>query len=54
MRKRETFLREQNISAVTGADRDDGVVLREMADEPAFGIDVEQRMRAAIPFAVRL
>ena len=49
--ERETFLAEQNIAAVTGADRDDRVVLRKMADEPAIGIHIEQRMHAAIPFA---
>ena len=52
--EREAFLAEQNISAVTGADRDDGVVLRKMADEPAIGIHIEKRMHAAIPFAIRL
>ncbi len=54
MRKRETFLAQQDIAAVTGADRDDRVVLREMADPAAIGIDVEQRMHPAIPFAILL
>ena len=48
--QRETFLAQQNISAVTGADRDDGVVLREMTDETALRIHIEQRMHAAVPF----
>ena len=30
--ERETFLAKQHVAAVTGADRDDRVVLREMAD----------------------
>src|SRR6266404_5344798 len=38
--KRETFFREQNIAAVTGTDRDDRIVLREMADEAPRRIDV--------------
>ncbi len=50
----ETFFREQDIATVTGADRDDRVVLRKMADPAAVGIDVEQRMQAAIPFAILL
>ena len=39
--QRQTFLAEQNVSAVTGADRDDRVVLREVADKPAFRVDIE-------------
>ena len=50
--QRETFLAQQHVAAVTGADRNDRVVLREMADEAALGIHIEQRMHAAIPFAV--
>ena len=37
----ETFLAQQNVAAVAGADRDDRVVLREMADEAALRIDIE-------------
>ena len=54
MRSARHFLRKEHVAAVTGADRDDGVILREMADEPALGIHIEERMRAAIPFAVLL
>ena len=48
----ETFFAQQNVAAVTGADRDDRVVLRKMADEPPLRIDIEQRMHAAIPFRI--
>ena len=34
--ERETFLAQEDVAAVTGADRDDGVVLREMADPAAL------------------
>ena len=40
MRKRETFLAQQNIAAVTGADRNNRVVLRKMADETPRRIDI--------------
>ncbi len=52
--QRETFFAQQHIAAVTGADRDDRVVLRKMADEAAIRIDIEQRMHAAIPFRLRI
>ena len=48
--QRETFLAQQNIAAVTGADRDDRVVLRKMTDEPPIRIHIEQRMHTTIPF----
>ena len=38
--ERETLLTQQNVSAVTGAHRNDGIVLRKMADEAARGIDI--------------
>ncbi len=52
--EREAFLAQQNVSAVTGADRNDRVVLRKMADQPAIGIHIEERMDAAIPFRLRV
>jgi len=36
----ETFFAEQNVPAVTGADGDNGVILRKMADEPPGRIDI--------------
>ena len=48
----ETLLAQKNIAAVTGPDRDDGVVLREMADPAALRVEVEQGMDAAIEFRV--
>ena len=51
MRSARHFLLEQHIAAVTGADRNDRVVLRKMADEPALRIHIEQRMEAAIAIA---
>ena len=50
----ETFLAEENVAAVARADRNDRVVLWEMADEPAFRIEIEQRVHAAVPFRVRV
>ena len=52
--KGETFLAQEHIAAVTGADRDDGVVLREVADPAVLGIDLEKRMDAAIKFGIGL
>ncbi len=36
----ETFFAEQNVAAITGADRNDRVVLWKMADEPPGRIDI--------------
>ena len=41
--QREALFPEQHIAAVAGADRDDRVVLRKMADEAALRIDIEQQ-----------
>ena len=46
--QRETFLAEQRIAAVAAADRDDRVVLREMANQAPLGIQVERAMNSAI------
>ena len=54
MRRARHFFAEQDVAAVTGADGDDRVVLRKMADEAALRVDVEQRMDAAIELGVGL
>ena len=46
----QTFLAQQNIPAVTGSDRDDGVILREVTNETAFRIHIQERMDSAVPF----
>ena len=50
----ETFFAKQNVAAVTGADRDDRVVLRKMANEAALGIDIQHRMHAAVPLRIAI
>ena len=40
--QRETFFAQQDVAAVTGADRDNRVVLRKMTDEAPLRIDIEQ------------
>ena len=52
--QRETFLAQQHVAAVTRTDRNDRVVLREMADQAALRIHIEHGMHAAIQFRVRL
>jgi hypothetical protein len=47
----EAFLAQQDVAAVTGADRDDGVVLREMTDPAPLGLRSSKRMDPAIEFA---
>src|SRR5208282_167778 len=49
--KRETFLAEQCVAAVAAADRDDRVVLREVANQAALGIKIERAMNSAIEIA---
>src|SRR5947208_71687 len=44
----KTFLAQQNVTAVTGTDGNDRVVLWKMTDESALRIDVQQRMHAAV------
>ena len=46
--KRETFLAEQRVAAVAAADRDDRVVLREVANQAALGIQIERAMNSAV------
>src|SRR5204862_277989 len=48
--QRQTFFRKEDVPAVTGTNRDDRVVLREMTNEASLRIDIEQRMHSAIPF----
>ena len=48
----ETFFAQQDVPAVTRAYRNDRVVLRKMTDETALGINVQQRMHAAVPFCI--
>ena len=50
MRSARHFLLKQDVAAVTGANRDDRVVLRKMTDEAPLRIDIEQRMHPAVPF----
>ena len=52
-RKRQALLPQQHVAAVVGADRDDRVVLREMGDEAALGINVEHAVQALGELAVR-
>ena len=46
--QRQTLLAQQHVAAVTRADREDGVILREMADVAAVGVHVQHRVQAAI------
>ena len=46
--QRETFLAEQRVAAVAAANRDDRVVLREVANQAALGIQVERAVNSAI------
>ncbi len=48
----ETFFTQQNVAAVTGADRNNRVVLWKMTDEAALGANIQQRMRATVPLRV--
>src|SRR5438552_7474485 len=48
--KRETFFAQQHVATVTGANGNDGIVLREMCNESSFRADIEERMHAPIPF----
>src|SRR5262249_17108441 len=52
--QRKTLLAQQNVAAVTGADRDNCVVLWKMTDEPPLGIDIQQGMYSAVPFRFRI
>ncbi len=49
----QALLGKKNIPAVTGADRNDRVVLREMANQAACRVQLEEGMRSAIPFRLR-
>src|SRR5438477_4659948 len=50
----QTFFRKEDVSAVTGANRDDRVILGKMTNEAPFRIDIEQRMDPAVPFCLRV
>src|SRR5205814_4795291 len=52
--QRQTFFREEDVSAVTRTDRDDRIVLRKMTNEASLRIDIEQRMHPAVPFCFRV
>ena len=52
--QRQAFFRKQDVSAVTGANRDDRVILRKMTNEAPLRIDIEQRMHPAVPFRLRI
>ena len=45
----EALLAEQNVSAVSGVDRDYCVILRELADVALLGIDIAGSMQSAYP-----
>ena len=44
----EAFFAEQHVAAVIRAHRNDGVVLREMGDKAAVGMEVEHAVQAAV------
>jgi hypothetical protein len=52
--QRQAFFRKEDVSAVTGANRDDRVILRKMTNEAPLRIDIEQRMHPAVPFRLRI
>src|SRR5207237_1560548 len=52
--QRQAFFRKEDVSAVTGANRDDRIILRKMTNEAPLRIDIEQRMHAAVPFRLRI
>ena len=47
--KSEALFSEENVSAVTGVNGDDGVVLRELADVSLFGVDIAAAVKSANP-----
>ncbi len=50
--QRKALFAEQHVPAVAGVDGDDGVVLREVADVPFFGVDVALAVQPAHPLRV--
>ena len=50
----KTFFTQQNVTAVTGANGDDCIVLRKMTDEPALRIDIKQGVHPTVPLSLRI